>query len=374
MEPIVRSVLPMITWTLEKVFGPVFKPNEWQAMALSLVPPPDNAVNAIMREFAEFNTPALLASSRRRRIRNLFKRCIRHQFRDNQFRSLALAVRQYLLKWRQELEAKGYNSDPARIRKMRDIEAEIDDRYYHLLQSGSLPEALKPIVRRDGPDVVNLLWEFAAYGEGGTKPKLRQNSVVWAILGIDPKQLQAMPPQEGFLWYISRSFQALLRLSDNPLNEASLGKLLRWVVRTHLPSEREPETTPGVLSKAVEAGLIHKGIVTRDKETGEVAGIDVEDPNATDFIRKAEIGGNEISGAEDRETITQAFALKGIGYNDLTPGEWAEIFERYDLIREGYEFSSKTGISISSYYGAAANTKEQRWSRIRKKIRDVINR
>jgi len=79
----------------------------------------------------------------------------------------------------------------------------------------------------------------------------------------------------------------------------------------------------------------------------------------------------ELSKEDGRQAIIEAFVYKGIGYNDLTPKEWTEIFERYDLIRKGYEYSSKVGLSINSFYGKAAHAKEQKWSRIKNKIREL---
>ncbi len=76
----------------------------------------------------------------------------------------------------------------------------------------------------------------------------------------------------------------------------------------------------------------------------------------------------ELSEAEGRQAIIETFSQRGIGYDDLTPKEWMEIFERHNLIRKDYEFNSKTGISISSFYGNAAHAKEQKCSRIKKKI------
>jgi len=82
----------------------------------------------------------------------------------------------------------------------------------------------------------------------------------------------------------------------------------------------------------------------------------------------------ELSKEEAMEAIVEALNHKGIKNSDLTPKEWAEIYERQDLVREGYEFSSKTGISISSFYGKAANAKEKRWSRLTRKMRDLENK
>jgi len=78
-----------------------------------------------------------------------------------------------------------------------------------------------------------------------------------------------------------------------------------------------------------------------------------------------------LSDTEGWEAIKEALANKGISGNDLTRKEWVEIFERYTLIRKGYEFSSKTGVNISSFYGNSADTKKKRWSRIKHKIRDL---
>ena len=79
----------------------------------------------------------------------------------------------------------------------------------------------------------------------------------------------------------------------------------------------------------------------------------------------------ELSEIDGKEAIKEALASKGIGYNDLTPREWAEIFERYDLIRKGYEFSSKSGVAIGSFYGQVADIKKKRWSRIKQKIQNL---
>jgi len=76
----------------------------------------------------------------------------------------------------------------------------------------------------------------------------------------------------------------------------------------------------------------------------------------------------ELSEEDSKEAIKEFLASKGIDSNFLTPREWAEMFERLDLIRKGYEFSSKSGISISSYYGKDADKKKKRWSRIKQKI------
>jgi len=82
----------------------------------------------------------------------------------------------------------------------------------------------------------------------------------------------------------------------------------------------------------------------------------------------------ELSEEEAREVIVEAFDHKGIKYDDLTPKEWAEIFERRDLIEKGYEFSSKIGMSIGSFYGDKANSKEKQWSRVNQKVSKLVTK
>ncbi len=358
-DPVVKTFLPLLPWHLQKVLGPVLKPAEWRALALSLVPPPFNVVNIIIRKFGDWDSPSLLSAAERRRIRNAIKRDLRHDFRDD---SRALLVRHWLVKWRKGLEASGYTSDPAHTGKMADLVNERSEYYAGLAGRTELSELLGSVSPERAHDAAALLWELALYGEAEIKPKLRPNSALWTIIGIEPREFEGINPEEVLDACYAR-FKNLLGLDDGLPDEARLLQLQKWMVKAHRPSDQEPETTPEALSKATIAGLIHKPIVIKDKETGKVVEMDIEDTSAL------QVG--ELSEADGREAIIEAFAHKGIGYNDLTPNEWQEIFERHDLIRKGLEFSSKTGVSISSFYGTGAHAKEQKWSRINKKIRKL---
>ncbi len=278
----VNTFLPLIPWKIQKIAGPAFNRDVGKAIALHYVPPPQNVVISIAKEFAKINTPALLSPSYRRRLRNLSQSNFRRQFRDN---SGLLAIRQLLLRWRQDFQAKGCTVDPSVIRKLRDIEAETNEDYRKLFSGEQPPEKLKQIIR-EHPDALNLLWEFSLYGEGGTKPELRRNSELWGILGIDTATFLDMPLEKGVIHLLSR-FLALLGLDGQPPDEPNLHRLLEWVIKTHLPSEREPETTPEAVSKAVLEGLIHKPTVVKDKETGEKVS-DAIDPTSTRFVRELE--------------------------------------------------------------------------------------
>lgn len=112
------------------------------------------------------------------------------------------------------------------------------------------------------------------------------------------------------------------------------------------------------LNQLVINEVAHKAGTDAD---GNVDVETISDPHSLDHVARLE--------DSDREAVFEALASKGISYDDLTPGEWEEVFERYDLIRKGYEFSSKKGVSIGSYYGIDAHAKEQKWSRLKKKAR-----
>ena len=141
-------VLPLLTWTQQKALGPVFKPNEWRATALSLLPPSNSLVNVIMRESGSVESMALLSASARRRLRDRTKRYIKGQLRGNR---MASSMRGYLLSCRQKLEADGHIADSSRIRKLRDIESETNLYYTQLDQNYDLAETLGASqIKKDG--------------------------------------------------------------------------------------------------------------------------------------------------------------------------------------------------------------------------------
>lgn len=133
----------------------------------------------------------------------------------------------------------------------------------------------------------------------------------------------------------------------------------------------EPKLMRTTLLRILRKTIEELPDIHQDKRRLETQNIELPLPDNIEAL-KAETPWTqtcELSEAEGRESIIEALARKGIEYEDLKPNQWAEIFERYALIRKGYEFSSKVGVSISSFYGKAAHAKEQKWSRIKGKIR-----
>ena len=134
------------------------------------------------------------------------------------------------------------------------------------------------------------------------------------------------------------------------------------LVKLYLPAEGEPNTTPEALNKAIQAGLIHKPIVTKDNETGEVVGMDIEDTNAL------QVG--ELFEAEklSSDEIIELLRKEGINKTDLTEREWRFIFRLNDVFNEDAEIGSKKGLSPHAYFGNDSTAIRQKLSRLRKKI------
>jgi len=298
MNPIVRTILPLLTWSWQKALGPVCKPSEWRAIALSLLPPPNSIVNVIMRECTILDSTALLSASARRRFRNNAKRHIEDELRGNH---KASAMCSYLLSWRQKLEFEGYTSDTSRIRKAYDIESETNAYYNQLAQNQDIMETFE-VDQDKAQDINSLLWEFALYGEGGScKPQLKWNSVPYKILNIDLEQLDSLPEEDIPTLFLSR-FLTLIGMDGNPPDEKKLCRLLNWVIETHLPDDHEPQTTPKAVTNAVDRGLIHRGYEVKDKESGEIK-LEIGDPDASRFTHDIEVK-DELDGIVSRAKLS----------------------------------------------------------------------
>ncbi len=298
MNPIVRTILPLLTWICQKALGPVFKSNEWRAIILSLLPPPNSVVNVIMRECTALDPTALLSASARRRFRNNAKRHIEDEIRGN---PKASAMCGYLLSWRQKLESEGYTCDASRIRKLCDFESETNAYYTKLTQNQDIMETFE-VDQDKAHDINSLLWEFALYGEGGScKPQLRQNSLPYKILNIDPEQLDSLPEEDIPTLFLSR-LQTLIGMDGNPPDENKLWRLLNWVIKTHLPADYEPQTTPKAMTNAVDKGLLYRGHEVKDKEAGEVK-FEIVDSNATRYICDIEVK-DELDGIVSRAKLS----------------------------------------------------------------------
>jgi len=178
-------------------------------------------------------------------------------------------------------------------------------------------------------DLKVAIWVSAQGNEHFTREMVK-------MIGGEPPK-----PIEEQVAFISRLFRG----QENRLVRGTLIKILRKTI-ADLPDIRQD--TKGLGSDNTESPLP----------------LDVDEMEANLLWEQRTV----LSEDEGKEAIIKFFASKGIGYGDLTPADWSEIFERHHLMREDYDFSSKIGLSMSSFYGKAAKTKEKRWSRIKKKI------
>lgn len=360
MDQLTRTFLPLFIWHFQKIFGPVFTSDEWCAFAGSLVPPPNNLANTIKKEFGDFDSQALFSSSERRRTRNECKSDLRRKLRDD---PMVRPARCILYQFRQNLEEKGFRGEPGQILKWRDIEAHINSRWEQAIGNNEYPEELRRIVK-EYPDAPNFLWELALYGRGEKKPKLHRKSALFTILGLDYEELVTGHPEDILSLILSRVFN-LGGLNGGPPDKTRIVRLVEWLVRNSLPIDAEPETTPRALSMAKQAGLIHKPIVVRDRETAEVRETDVED------TRSWQPGDRQVGGLREKLTpdeIIEILREKGIDKDELTDKEWRFIFRLTDAFDEGAEIGSKKGISLHHFFGDESDNIRQQLSRLRKKI------
>jgi len=174
-------------------------------------------------------------------------------------------------------------------------------------------------------------------------------------------QIETMTPQEVVPLVLDR-FLALPQRYDNLPEGQKLG-LLKRVIKTYLPPEREPVTTPEAVAKAVIAGLVHRAIKVVDKETGAVE-VDVEDKSA---VKPEDLLTEKLS----TDDIVELLESRGINKSDLTEGDWRLIFRLLDAFREGAEIGSKKGISLDAYFGAESAAVRKQLSRMRERMKTV---
>jgi len=282
MDPVVKTILPLIPWSLQKEFGSVLKPTEWHVFALSFLPPPDSIIRTIGGDNAGLSSNALLSPTARRWVRNCYKNDFTQSLRGNR---MAASARDYMTAWLLKLKSDGYTSNPASIRKLRDIEAETNLYFNELARTYELGNELGVDNDRE-QDMISLLWEFASRGEGGQRPKITKKSALWHIFDIEPEQLESLPEEDVAPLFFSRLLTLVGIGSESP-DRRRLKWLVNWVIATHLPADREPKTTPRALGKAMSGGLVRAGHQIRDKETDKVE-VQLADPDSALFIKKME--------------------------------------------------------------------------------------
>ena len=378
----VRTLLPFFSWYVSQLSWAMFGCK----LMLVLRHPNSAYKKGVIESWVEgnflFSCTEILSfqtASGRRRCRNKLKKLLRPFFRETKrSREWLLFRHRFQEKWNRLKETSSDERPPAIPPKVR-IQIDIGKmqerrdkefgnyRADDILDSFPIGSTLEDkVVKRvqsevdDYPETMrSLLWEVSQDWSLIRHIDIRQDSALWGIFGFDPND----EPD------LQRLIDWSLDFAPGQANEDKLMYLAKWFMDRI------------IVSKFILHPYSEKHFYSLEKSVGD--GLTLEDTLADDraqnFVDDIEIikgdtpwtQPTDLSQAEGREAIIEALARKGINYNDLTPKEWAEIFERSDLIRKGYEFSSKTGVSIRSFYGKAAHAKEQKWSRIKKKIREL---
>jgi len=373
-----RTLIPFFSWCVSQLCSAILG----YELTLVLRHPNNTYKNRVINSWVEgnflFSCAEILSfttASGRRRARKKLKKILAPFFRELSRRPEAIFVRRTLQGKLQAKMSDGRPSIPRRARFELDL-GEIEESRTRdfsgyspedILETFPIDETVPPRLTArvesevgDYSDTIkSLLWETSHDWSLIRQITVKKNSKVWTLLGID---LENEPDTEQ---WVNISVDFALGQAD----ASKLVHLARWVMGRIIISQfglhPYSEKKFYSLGKPIADGLTLEDTLVDDRAQ------DLFDDIETIKADTPWTQPNNLLQAEDREAIIEALAHKGIGYNDLTPKEWTEIFERCDLIRKGYEFSSKTGVSISSFYGKAAHAKEQKWSRIKKKIHQL---
>lgn len=263
-DRLVDTVLPLFVWACQKALGSVFTSAEWRHIALWLVPPPDSLCSNIIQGYQAagiyeaYATEAVHSPSRRRRLRRYAQHRFQCMLRKNHHLRLALStVRDWLLQWRQALEAAGYKADLTHITKLTDTEAKIKTDFDVLSHNTIIidqwlpPEKVLdpnfyPAIMREGGrqgytyDVISLMQGFALHARALEMERLTPNSPILALLGLDKQKLEA--PETCLIEFLEKLLAMLgikggtvLQTEDVQLDWKGMGNLFQWAIRRELP-------------------------------------------------------------------------------------------------------------------------------------------
>ncbi len=372
----IKTLLPVFSWLLSRLFSAALG----YKLTVLLLHPTTTYRGRVADTWVENNwlfSPAEILSfgcaSGRRRCRKKLRKLLRPLLREMKgSQEFLLLKRRFQEKW-DTLKKIVDDKIPAEIVPKAKIEidiAKLEERRDEPFTAYSPDDILsafpvgstladdnlrKRVVSEvDGyPETMrSLLWEASRDWNliRQVRERIREDSKLWKILGFDPND---EPHLEALIdWAL-----------DFGLGEANEDKLMylsRWFMDRIL------------VSQFILHPYSDKRFISLQ---GRVAdGRTFEDVIADDTASNLYNPQTELSAEQGRDAIVDLLAAIGIGRDDLTAKEWDEIFERHDLMRKGYEFSSKTGMSIKSFYGEHAHAKEQKWSRLKKKIRGLSNK
>lgn len=260
---LVDTTLPLIIWAEQKAFGSLFTSAEWHQIAISLVPPSNSLRGNIIKgwkareDYSAYATQAVYSPSRRRKLRRYaqhrFQRMLR---KDHGLRSGLPVMRDYLLRWRRNLETDG-QADLSRITKLTDTEAKIKrdldvlSRNPIIIDQWLPPErVLDPrfyptIMRQIGRQgyaygVVSLLQDFALHTRALEMERLTPKSHIFSLLGFDREKLAA--PETCLIEFLEKLLAMLgikagtaPQTEDVQLDWKRIGKVFQWAIRRELP-------------------------------------------------------------------------------------------------------------------------------------------
>lgn len=284
-DRVVDTFLPLIPWTTQKLYGPLFSKGEWHSVILSFVPPPESIASPL-RKLTDFTSPALHSPSARRKVRAYYKHRIRREERNchDEGKRMRSAAVGWILQWRRDLEGKGYKFEPSRVVKVRDAEKATLEFYARLEETDGFRELFPFSLPSLRHDAVGVALEMAL-GQWRPETQLPRAMRLLGTLGLNldklRESLSSEPPEAALRCLFDDFYRFLVEVAPQVARPQNRG-LIRRLLMLSVPRETEPRTTPEAIAKAVGAGLVWRGHKLVDEETGKVE-VKLEDPHWADW-------------------------------------------------------------------------------------------
>ena len=381
-ERIADTYQPIQPWIMGQMFGRLIG----KLIALSMCRPPPKMVQVAIEAIGELPpdlTAAFESSSFRRRYRKAIKAemlpGLKVETNGQEFRVCRLFLNELI----ESLLRLGYKSDEARIPKIDTWQSE----YYAKTQEMIQELNVKPVILvKSFPPSKTLGYVRAKNAVpllGGEENYYQHlTSLIYEIRSQPEKLKLSSGHVSDIKKSLSEKLGELIRLF-NELNSEPINKTrMRIFVNNLFQSVDAEEEFQAVIQILVRYFLIETiPRVPSDEESNHKILPLIEEQIAdgqefTGTWRSSESGRkpmfkqtNKEEPLEDGERLSQIASLAGIKLDDLTPGDQKRLLEHLDAIDNGYEKSSKTGMSFKDYFGDRADSEKTQWQRLEKKIK-----
>lgn len=252
-DRLIDTFLPVEFWyllaRLEWILDFRLTNDQVRGLVRFFLPPPDAMVRKMRKGWAKFLSPALYSPTGRRRLRKKVIRLLEKEW-DEAIRErdpVMFAAKESFAAFCASLEASGPPPNWDRIAELgnaRDFEKAQRQKLANLAENPEVLDTLFPrwkvldhrfqkgLAQQDYLEAaMKLLYEFCLTGGSEIEPTLTKKSAIWSIFGLDPDELEILPPDQR----AKKVFDAVLSFYSN-YDEFRAEELLRWLMHSHLPA------------------------------------------------------------------------------------------------------------------------------------------